>query len=130
MKKTYQDILVAVVAFMATVAVLNIPSAQAGDDPAFALAYGADGGAGVECTGALRPKTRYAVQPTSNVYVRVTTSPSQDGGVLSATTSSVRVDSGKLYDTPTTSLQLYICVKPVSNGSGTLNGFIYRGPTE
>lgn len=101
---------------------------MAGDDPAFQLTMSADAGNGAECTAVLRPKTKYAVQPTVDTYVRV--SPVGDGGTT-ATSSSVKVAAGKLYDTPTTQTQRYICGKPVSAGAAsTLNGFIYRGPTE
>lgn len=103
-------------------------AAQAGDDPVFQLVMSADAGSGAECTGILQAKTRYAVQPTVDTYVRV--SLNGDAGVT-ATSASVKVAAGKLYDTPTTATQRYICGKPVSAGAqSALNGFINRGPTE
>lgn len=118
-----QNLAVFAVAAALTLAILFAPSAQAGDDPVTQLTLSADAGAGAECTAILQPKTHYAVQPTVNVYVRV----SSDGSSVTATSASVRVDSGKLYDVWTTATQRYICCKPVAAGAASAcNVFKYR----
>jgi hypothetical protein len=93
----------------------------AGDDPVTTLAYTGT----ATCTSALRPKTKYAVQPTTDAYVRVTSSTT----LATADSSSVQVAAGKLYDTPTTKDQVYICCVQVT-ASGSCKIFINRGPTE
>lgn len=117
----------AVVLFAVTVVLglYSIP-AQAGDDAIAQITVSADAGAGNECSAILRPKTNYAIQPGVDVYVKMGT----DGGAQ-ASSVNVKVEAGKLYDTPTTATQRYICVKPVANGSASsVNIFQYRSPTE
>lgn len=99
-------------------------AAFAGDDPRTSVAYSGTQG----CTAALRPKTWYAIQCTTDCYVRMQEANTADAG-MSVNTSSVKVPAGKLYDTPTTSTQVYICVVQ-SAASGTMNVFLHRGPTE
>jgi hypothetical protein len=107
-------------AFVVTVSLLSF----AGDDPVQAIAYTST----QTCSSALRPKTKYAVQCTTDCYVRMQTATTADAG-MSVNTSSVLVAAGKLYDTPSTSLQVYLCVVQ-SAASGTANIFINRGPNE
>jgi hypothetical protein len=104
-------------AFIATLAL-------AGDDQVTSLSYTAT----QSCTAILRPKTNYAVQCTTDCYVRVQVDQAADAGT-SVNTSSVLLSAGKLYDTPTTSGQLYICVVR-SSASGTANIFIHREARE
>lgn len=112
------------IAVIAATATLVAFVALAGDDPRAQVAYTATQG----CTAALRPKTKYAVQCTTDCYVRVQEVSTADAG-MSVNTSSVKLLADKLYDTPTTSTQVYICAVRVS-ASGTMNVFIYRGPNE
>ena len=122
-----QNLAVALTAFLITVGILSIPSAQAGDDPVTQLGLSADAGANSECTAALRPNTHYAVQPTVNVYVRVSTA----SGSEAATSANVRVDANKLYDVYTTTTQTKICCKPVAAGAAsTCNVFRYSSVRE
>lgn len=95
--------------------------AYAGDDPVTQLAYTGT----AACTTALKPKTKYAVQPTTDAYVRVTS----DTTNATATSNSVKVAADKLYDVATTSTQTYVCCVQVS-ASGTCKIFLFRGPTE
>lgn len=115
-----KNIALVLAAFIATTALL----ALAGDDPVQAIAYTST----QTCSSALRPKTKYAVQCTTDCYVRMQTATTADAG-MSVNTSSVLVAAGKLYDTPTTALQVYLCVVQ-SAASGTANIFINRGPNE
>lgn len=98
--------------------------ALAGDDYVTSVAYTGTQG----CTAQLRPKMRYAVRCTSDCYVRMQQSAVADAG-MSVNTSSMLLPSGKLYDTPTTSDQQYICVVQ-SSASGTMHVYLYRGPQE
>ena len=98
--------------------------AMAGDDQIQSVAYTTT----QTCTSALRPKTWYAIQCTSDCYVRMQEANSADAG-QSVNTGSVKVPAGKLYDTPTTYNQTFICVVQ-STASGTMNVFRHRGPTE
>lgn len=93
----------------------------AGDDPVTQLAYTGT----AACTTALKPKTKYAVQPTTDAYVRVTS----DTTNATATSNSVKVATDKLYDVDTTSTQVYICCIRVS-ADGTCKIFLYRKATE
>ena len=102
-------------------AVLLPTFAFAGDDPVTQVAYTGT----AACTSALRPKKPYAVQCTTDCYVRVTGNTTN----ATATSNSVLVSAGKLYDVPTTSTQVYICAIQ-SAASGTMKVFLYRGPTE
>jgi hypothetical protein len=102
-------------------AVLLPTFAFAGDDPVTQVAYTGTAG----CSAALKPKTKYAVQPTTDAYVRVTS----DTTNATATSNSVKVAADKLYDVATTSTQTYVCCVQVS-ASGTCKIFLFRGPTE
>ena len=115
-----KNIALVLAAFIATTALL----ALAGDDPVQSVAYSSTQG----CSSALRPKTKYAVQCSSDCYVRMQTATTADAG-MSVNTVSVKVAADKLYDTPTTSGQVYLCVVQVS-ASGTANIFLNRGPNE
>lgn len=118
-----QNLAVFLIAAVLTLTMLFAPNAQAGDDPATQVTLSADAGAGAECTGALKPKTHYAVQPLVNAYVRVTSNTT----AATATSTSVRIDANKLYDVWTTSTQVYICAKPVAAGAASsFNVFLYR----
>lgn len=103
------------------VALVAAAIAVAGDDPVTQVSYTGTQG----CTAALQPKKKYAVQCTTDCYVRVTS----DTTNAPATTNSVLVSAGKLYDTPTTASQVYICAIQ-SAASGSLKVFLNRGPTE
>jgi hypothetical protein len=115
-----KNIALVLAAFIATTALL----ALAGDDPVQSVAYSSTQG----CSSALRPKTKYAVQCSSDCYVRMQTATTADAG-MSVNNVSVKVAADKLYDTPTTSGQVYLCVVQVS-ASGTANIFLNRGPNE
>lgn len=95
--------------------------ALAGDDPVAQVSYTDTAG----CSSALKPKTKYAVQPTTDAYVRVT----KDTTNATATSNSVKIAADKLYDVATTSEQVYICCLQVS-ASGSCKIFQNRGPTE
>lgn len=96
-------------------------TALAGDDPVTQLAYTGT----AACTSALRPKTKYAVQPTTDAYVRVTS----DTTNATATSNSVKIAADKLYDVATTSTQVYICCIRVT-ADGTCKIFINRSTGE
>lgn len=57
------------------------------------------------CSSQLRPNSKYAVQCSQACYILVTANP--DAGVTSAT--GVAVAQNALYDTPTTTRQMWIC---------------------
>ena len=121
---------VGLVAVLAGVYAIWPQDAAAGDDPAGQVAYSA----AVGCSGKLRPKTKYAVQCTTDCFVRVVREingvAASDGGVMSVNaTTSILLAAGKLYDTPTTYDNLYICIVQ-SAASGSAKLFINRGPTE
>lgn len=109
--------------------------AVAGDDPVAQVAYTS----AAACSAKLRPKTKYAVQCTTDCYVRLVQewtaadgglNPINDGGVAAVTsTTSILLGAGKLYDAPTTYDTRYICVVR-SASDGTAKIFINRGPTE
>lgn len=107
-------------AFILTTSLLSL----AGDDPVQSIAYTST----QACSSALRPKTKYAVQCTTDCYVRMQTATTADAG-MSVNNVSVKLAADKLYDTPTTSAQVYLCVVQ-SAASGTANIFINRGPNE
>ncbi len=71
------------------------------------------------CSTALRPKTRYAIQCTTDCRVKMSTTGT---AADTASATSVLVAAGKLYDTPTTSGQTFICVIQSTAGG---NMFIY-----
>ena len=99
--------------------------ALAGDDPVQTVAYTGTQG----CTTALRPKVNYAIQCTTDCYVRMQEANTADAGISVSAGNSVSVPAGKLYDTPTTASQVYICVVQ-SSASGTMKVFVYRSRTE
>ena len=105
----------------ATLVVLLASLAFAGDDPVTTVAYTGTQG----CTAALQRKRSYSVQCTTDCFVRVT----DNITTAPATSNSVLVGAGKLYDAPTTERQTFICAVQ-SAASGTLKVFLYRGPTE
>ena len=120
------NIAVFVLTLAVTLGIFALP-ATAGDDAVSQITGSADAGVPAICSSVLRPKTRYAIQPNVDVYVRV--SPAATG--YDATSANVKVVAGTLYDTPTTSTQNYICVKPVTAAaSNTVQIFQYRGPQE
>lgn len=84
-----------------TVALLLASVVLAGDDYVTTVAYTGT----AACTSALRPKTNYAVQCTTDCRVSVT-----ESTATPATANSVKVLADALYDIPTTARQLYICV--------------------
>lgn len=99
--------------------------ALAGDDPVTQIAYTDT----QICSSALRPKTKYAVQCTTDCYVRMQAGNVADAGVSVGSATSVKLAADKLYDTPTTSDLVRVCVVRVSS-SGTAKLFINRGPNE
>lgn len=102
-----------------TLAVLLTSLASfAGDDPVAQISYTGTAG----CSAALQPKKRYAVQCTTDCYVRVT----KDTTNATANSNSVKLAADKLYDVHTTAEQVYICAVQVSS-SGTAKVFLYRG---
>lgn len=94
--------------------------AFAGDEPIAQVSYTGTAG----CSAILRPNTRYAVQPTTDAYVRVTS----DTTNATATSNSVKVSADKLYDAWTTNAagKRYICCVQVST-AGTCKIFLYEG---
>jgi hypothetical protein len=96
-------------------------AAFAGDDPVAQVAYTGT----AACSSALKPKTKYAVQPTTDAYVRVTS----DTTNATATANSVKIAADKLYDLSTTQTQTFICCVQVT-ASGSCKIFQNRGPTE
>lgn len=92
--------------------------AFAGDEPVTQVAYTGTQG----CTAALQTKTRYAVQCTTDCYVRVTKSTS---GQAATAATSVKLAQDKLYDVYTTNTKVYICALQVSSG-GNLKVFVYE----
>lgn len=95
--------------------------ALAGDDPVAQVSYTGT----AACSSALRPKTKYAVQPTTDAYVRVTSNTTN----ATATSNSVKIAADKLYDVATTSTQVYICCIRVT-ADGTCKIFINRSTGE
>lgn len=95
--------------------------ALAGDDYVATVAYTGT----AACSAALLPKRNYAVRCTTDCYVRVT----KDTTNATATTTSVKVLADKLYDTPTTAEQVYICAIQ-SASSGNMYIYLNRGPNE
>jgi hypothetical protein len=106
------------IAFLLTLLSL---SALAGDDPVAQVAYTGT----AACSAALKPKSKYAVQPTTDAYVRVTS----DTTNATATSNSVKIAADKLYDLNTTSTQVFICCIQVS-ASGSCKIFLNRGTGE
>ena len=96
-------------------------TALAGDDPVAQVSYTGTAG----CSSALKPKSKYAVQPTTDAYVRVTS----DTTNATATSNSVKIAADKLYDVATTSTQVYICCVQVS-ASGSCKIFLNRSTGE
>ena len=92
--------------------------AFAGDEPVTQVAYTGTQG----CTAALQPKTRYAVQCTTDCHVRVTKNTTSQPATTAA---AVKLPQDKLYDVYTTSTKVYICAIQVSSG-GNLKVFIYE----
>lgn len=113
------------VAVTAISAVLVALAAFAGDDPVTQVAYTDTQG----CTAILRPKATYAVQCTTDCYVRVQEAATADAGISVGSSTSVKLAADKLYDTPTTSTQRYLCAVR-STASGTMKVFLYREPRE
>lgn len=110
---------------LATFGIVAIAAySEAGDDYVASVAYTGTQG----CTAQLRPKARYAVRCTSDCYVRMQPAATADAG-MSVNTNSMLLSAGKLYDTPTTYDQQYICAVQ-SSASGTMHVYLYRGPTE
>lgn len=103
-------IILSLAAVLATVAL-------AGDEPVTTVNYTGT----AACTAILKPNTRYAVQPTTDAHVRVT----NDTTNATATTSSVKVGTDKLYDVYTTRTKRYICAIQAS-ANGTLRVFEYQ----
>lgn len=96
--------------------------ALAGDDPVAQVAYTGTAG----CSSALAAKRKYAVQCTTACYVKVNTSNSTN---LPTASTDVYLEANRLYDLPTTSLQVYICAVQASS-AGSLKIFLNRGPNE
>lgn len=94
--------------------------ALAGDDYVATVAYTGT----AACSAALKPKAKYAVRCTTDCHVRVTNSTS-----ITATTNNVKLLADKLYDTPTTATQTYICAIQ-SSASGNMFIYLNRGPNE
>lgn len=91
----------------------------AGDDYQQTVAYTGT----AACSTILRAKTKYAVRCTTDCYVMVT----QNAAVRTATANDVLLSAGKLYDVPTTSLQVYICaIQSAAAG----NALIYQNRTK
>jgi hypothetical protein len=107
---------------LATLAVLLSLTALGGDDYIATVAYTGTSA----CSSALRPKTKYAVRCTTDCYVRVS---SLNSGSGLATTNNVLLAAGKLYDTPTTKDQVYICAIQSAAG-GNMLIYTNRGPQE
>lgn len=91
--------------------------ALAGDDYVATVAYTGT----AACSSALQPRTNYAVICTTDCHVRVTS----DTTNATATTNSVFVAANKLYDTPTTGTQTFICAIQSSSG-GNLKIYKFR----
>lgn len=91
--------------------------AFAGDEPVTQVAYTGTQG----CTAALQTKKRYAVQCTTDCYIRVTANTTSQP----ANSNSVKMTSDKLYDVYTTRTKVYICAVQVSSG-GSLKVFLYE----
>lgn len=89
--------------------------ALAGDDYRQTVAYTGT----AACSTILQPKANYAVRCTTDCYVHM----SKTGTAAdTAAATDVLLAAGKLYDTPTTSLQTYICFLQSAAGG---NGLIY-----
>lgn len=102
---------------LALVLALAASVSFAGDDPVAQVSYTGT----AACSSALRPKKRYAVQCTTDCYVRVT----KDTTNATATSNSVKLAADKLYDIQTTAEQVYICAIQVS-ASGSAKIFLFR----
>jgi hypothetical protein len=92
-------------------------AALAGDDYVATVAYTGT----AACSSALKPRTNYAVICTTDCYVRVTS----DTTNATATTNSVLVSANKLYDTPTTGTQTFLCAIQ-SASAGNMRIFQFR----
>lgn len=104
---------------LAVLAVVSFASlARAGDDPVAQVAYTGTQG----CTSALGASKRFAVQCTTDCYIRVTSN-STTGPATS--TTSVKLGADKLYDVYTTRTKTLICGIQVSAG-GTMKVFVYQ----
>ena len=112
------NITVFAVAAALTLAFFSLP-ASAGDDPVQQLVLPADGGVDAVCSTLLHPKVNYAAQPEADSYVSI--SATGDGGAGVATSANVLVGTNKLYDTPTTATQRYICCKRAAASTTAAN---------
>lgn len=106
------------IALLALVATL----ALAGDDYMLTVAYTGT----AACSAQLKAKTKYAVRCTTDCYVKVS---STGTAADTATTNNVLLSAGKLYDTPTTATQRYLCAIQ-STAGGNLLIYLNRGPQE
>lgn len=103
-----------------TLVMLAALTALAGDDYIATVAYTGT----AACSSLLQPRTKYAVRCTTDCHIRVT-----DNTSYTATSNNVLLAAGKLYDTPTTGTQRYICaIRSAADGSMLV--YKNRGPNE
>ena len=109
MKKLYALALLSLVAF-------------AGDDYIQTVAYTGT----AACSTILPAKRKTAIRCTTDCYVKMS---STGTAVGTATTNDMLVAAGKLYDTPTTATQRYICAIQSAAG-GNMLIYLNRGTQE
>lgn len=78
------------------------------------------------CSGPLRTKVQYAVQPDGGMYVRVCKADAGTG--CTATKLDVHVDNGALYDIPMPGQYDDICAVPDQNTPCSLDIYIVDPP--
>lgn len=105
---------------LALILALVATAAFAGDEDQQQVSYTGT----AACSTALSPSTRYAVQCTTDCYIKVSKA-TTGAGNLPTSTKSVLLTAGKLYDVYTTRTKVYICAIQ-SSASGSAKIFTYQ----